>query len=247
MRMHTYASHAPVCSHEHHVGSYGKYADNPKLIVKHLKCPQHREKFRTRALMEAIQNRNLTAAPAMPQPATIKREDDSQATGAQPSVIAAVAGGGDGPGRSDDRDRDGSEQQALVAVPATEALVAVPKPQSSLPQLCTGIYFDQIANTPLGEMKPYLQAWLGSGRIAFKNGACHLVLFTMVSGDRLHIQCWRCFEMKCFLVRMGWSCCSECWKICKDMKICREIASQTYLILKGQILAAEAGCACLNV
>ena len=234
-----YASYVHSNSHDHHIGSYGKFMNSPKYINIHLgKSHRHQEAFKTRALLEHLKQQPSAAPPAS--------QPDTTAI-AQPSVIASAPSGGDDPGRSDDRDRDGGEQREHTTAPATLAIVAVPKPMAAHPSLCNGTYFDLIAFSPLGEMKPYLQVWLGNGRITYKRSVCHQILFTMVSCDQLHVQCVSCWELKCYIVRAGSPCCLECLKHWKDLRICQEIAAQTYLLLKGQILAAEAGCVFLIV
>ena len=194
------------------------------MILQHLKYETHKQKFKTRKLLEMAQAARAAQqqAPALP------------AATAAIADIAAIACEGSGEGSG------GPGSGGNGSGGGDMAVVAFVSPQSQ--SICGGLDFDLIGNTRLGQMRQYLTIWLGTGKIAWKHGASQSILFTVTGWNKLHLQSALCFKHKCFFVVAGpLPCCPHCCKVFKDWKVCEDIAGNTYLLMKSKILEAMAG------
>ena len=117
--------------------------------------------------------------------------------------------------------------------------IAISTPTPTLPIICSGTNFELVLDTAIGSMRPYLRIWLGNGQVAFNQSACLAIQFTIVSSG-LHMQCARCYQLKCFVIADSRPACLQCMKCFKDQKICEDIAAHTYLVMKGKVLDAAA-------
>ena len=207
----------------------------PKGINIHLGSSKHRGKFVTRAIIErglrGTEPGPVSAAaadpPQVPPPPTSLQPPPA------PKASSAVEG---------DECTAGTLVQAS-AVSTHQAARLQIAASATQPKPCRGVTLEEIIDTEVGKVGQYLLIWISRGQPANIGSVCLKLVCTQVRNENkvtIWLRCAACHLGQRFLIVEGTPCCSKCMFLFRTFKVAQDVASQAYLILKGDILGYEA-------